>query len=141
MGSSELPVELYAETFLMRVGAKLGTMVKIDQTTSIHSRGKFAHLCVEIDLRRKLVLVITALGREFKVQYEGLHMICFKCGRCGHRMEVCIENTMTPVAAATINTTVQTPMEGVEAENLVTVEGSNNSKNNGANNGIQEIIS
>ena len=77
MGSSELPVELYAETFLMRVGAKLGTMVKIDQTTSIHSRGKFAHLCVEIDLRRKLVLVITALGREFKVQYEGLHMICF----------------------------------------------------------------
>ena len=56
-------------------------------------------------------------------------------------MEVCIENTMTPVAAATINTTVQTPMEGVEAENLVTVEGSNNSKNNGANNGIQEIIS
>ena len=59
----KLPVELYTETFLVRAGAKLGSMLKIDQNTSIHSRGKFARICVEIDLRRKLLAAITILGR------------------------------------------------------------------------------
>ncbi|QHO23347.1 uncharacterized protein DS421_12g362720 [Arachis hypogaea] len=66
-------------------------MLKIDQNTSIHSRGKFARLCVEIDLRRKLVLGIKVLGHDFKVEYEGLHLICFGCGRYGHRIELCSE--------------------------------------------------
>ncbi|XP_057760262.1 uncharacterized protein LOC130980619 [Arachis stenosperma] len=66
-------------------------MLKIDQNTPIHFRGKFARLCVEIDLRHKLVLVIKVLGRDFKVKYEGLHLICFGCGRYGHRVELCSE--------------------------------------------------
>ena len=115
-------------------------MLKIDQNMSIHSRGKFARLCVEIDLRKKLVPAITTLGREFKAEYEGLHLICFKCGRYGHRMEVCMENGATLVAVV-INTAVQMPMDGVEAKNLVMVEGSDNSGINGGNNGSHDNIS
>lgn len=37
-----LPLELYNDHFLWRVGSKLGTMLKIDNLTSVHSRGKFA---------------------------------------------------------------------------------------------------
>ncbi|XP_057746113.1 uncharacterized protein LOC130965362 [Arachis stenosperma] len=85
----ELPVELYTNKFLWRAGKKIGTMLKIDQNTSIHSRGKFARLCVEIDLRRKLVPAIKVLGHDFKVEYEGLHLIFFGCGRYGHRVELC----------------------------------------------------
>ncbi|RYR25096.1 hypothetical protein Ahy_B02g058720 [Arachis hypogaea] len=87
----KLPVKLYTDKFLWRAGKKIGTMLKIDQNTSIHSRGKFARLCVEIDLRRKLVLGIKVLGHDFKVEYEGLHLICFGCGRYGHRIELCSE--------------------------------------------------
>ncbi|XP_057755895.1 uncharacterized protein LOC130975082 [Arachis stenosperma] len=45
-----LPAELYNKFFLWKVGKALGTMLKVDELTSIHSRGKFARICVEIDL-------------------------------------------------------------------------------------------
>lgn len=35
-----LPIELYNKMFLERMGASLGTMLKIDRLTSIHSRGE-----------------------------------------------------------------------------------------------------
>ncbi|KAJ1427557.1 Reverse transcriptase zinc-binding domain [Sesbania bispinosa] len=52
----QLPMELYNKHFLWRAGQQLDTMLKVDDLTSIHSRGRFARICVEIDLRRQLVL-------------------------------------------------------------------------------------
>ena len=89
----DLPMELYNQKFLWRVGERIGTMLKVDELTSIHSRGKFARICVEMDLRKKLIPSFTALGRDFRVEYEGLHLICFGCGRYGHRMEHCMERS------------------------------------------------
>ncbi|KAG4931088.1 hypothetical protein JHK82_048175 [Glycine max] len=40
-------MELYHETFLRRAGAMIGIVLKIDKLTLIHSRGKFARICVE----------------------------------------------------------------------------------------------
>lgn len=85
----ELPVELYNPKFLWRVGSHIGTMLRIDDLTSLHSGGKFARICVELDLQRELVPSFTALGREFKFEYEGLHLICFGCGKYGHKRDVC----------------------------------------------------
>ncbi|XP_057724138.1 uncharacterized protein LOC130940104 [Arachis stenosperma] len=82
-----LPAELYNKYFLWKVGKALGTMLKIDELTSIHSRGKFARVCVEIDLRKPVIPIFSTLGKEFKLEYEGLYQICFKCGRYGHRLE------------------------------------------------------
>nr|KYP72588.1 hypothetical protein KK1_005184 [Cajanus cajan] len=39
-----LPIELFNDRFLWRVGSKLGTMLKIDKLTSIQTRGKFARI-------------------------------------------------------------------------------------------------
>ncbi|XP_015950735.1 uncharacterized protein LOC107475584 [Arachis duranensis] len=77
-------------------------MLKVDELTSIHSRRKFARICVEIDLRKKMVPTITALDKEFNIVYEGLHQICFNCGKYRHRMEYCNERTIgtTTEAAA-----------------------------------------
>ncbi|MED6126925.1 hypothetical protein PIB30_083198 [Stylosanthes scabra] len=36
------------------------------------------------------VPAIQVLGPDFKVEYEGLHLICFGCGKYGHRLEQCI---------------------------------------------------
>ncbi|KAK7263633.1 hypothetical protein RJT34_31226 [Clitoria ternatea] len=44
-----LPRELYNRNMLWRIGQQLGTMLKVDEATSIHSRGRFARICVEVD--------------------------------------------------------------------------------------------
>lgn len=51
-----LPVELCNEQFLKHIGSTLGTMLKIDELTSVHTRGKFARICVELDLDKPLSL-------------------------------------------------------------------------------------
>lgn len=89
----DLPCELCNDQFLWRVSALVGTMLKVDRNTSIHSNGKFVRICVEIDLQRKLVPAFTVLGAEFKLEYEGLHLICFGCGKYGEK-EACPELTV-----------------------------------------------
>nr|XP_025638314.1 uncharacterized protein LOC112733539 [Arachis hypogaea] len=86
-----LPTELYNKYFLWKVGKSIGTMLKVDEHTSIHSRGKFARICVEVDQRKQLVPSFSALGKDFYLVYEGLDQICFNCGRYGHRLEGCPE--------------------------------------------------
>lgn len=90
---SKLPIELYNSYFLHRIGASLGTMLKIDKTTSIHSRGKFAHICVKLDLSKPLVSHLKIRGYHLNLEYEGLHQICFSCGRYGHKAEHCSSST------------------------------------------------
>ncbi|XP_016177748.1 uncharacterized protein LOC107620037 [Arachis ipaensis] len=90
-----LPIELYNHRFLWRVGSAIGHMLKVDRTTSIHSREKFARICVEIDLAKQLVPRISVLGCELHIEYEGLHQICFACGRYGHRSKQCMERPVT----------------------------------------------
>lgn len=50
----KLPFELYNTNFLWRIESGLGTMLKVDRLTSIHSRGQYARICVEIDLDKPL---------------------------------------------------------------------------------------
>ncbi|XP_020202252.1 uncharacterized protein At4g02000, partial [Cajanus cajan] len=84
-----LPIELFNDRFLWRVGNKLGTMLKIDKLTSIQSRGRFARICVEIDLQKKLVSQINVLSHILRLEYEGLHSVCFTCGKYGHKQQSC----------------------------------------------------
>lgn len=43
-----LPMELYNTDFLWRIGSGLGTMLKVDHLTSIHSKGQYVCIYVEI---------------------------------------------------------------------------------------------
>ncbi|RYR62925.1 hypothetical protein Ahy_A04g020682 [Arachis hypogaea] len=86
-----LPIELYNYHFLWRVGSAIETMLKIDKATSIHFRGRFARIFVEIDLSKKLVPRISVLGSTLNIEHEGLHLIYFTCGKYGHRTDQCSE--------------------------------------------------
>jgi hypothetical protein len=63
--------------------------VKVDKTTLYQERGKYARLCVEVDLTKPLLAMFTIKGRHYKVEYEGLHFLCLNCGIFGHYVEGC----------------------------------------------------
>ncbi|XP_057426505.1 uncharacterized protein LOC130719928 [Lotus japonicus] len=68
----KLPVELYNNTFLWRLGSMI------------------------------------ALGEEHRLEYEGLHSICFNCGKYGHKSECCPEiliNSKVPVGNSPVFST------------------------------------
>lgn len=77
----ELPVELCNDRFQNRIGASLGTMLKIDKLASLHSRGKYARICVELDLDRPLDSHSYIKDFKFVLEYERLHSIYFICGK------------------------------------------------------------
>lgn len=54
-------------------------------------------VCVEVDLNKPLVPRIYLDGQWQPVEYEGLPMICFKCGRSGHRECPYVTKEVTPV--------------------------------------------
>lgn len=90
-----LPLEFFHESILKRIGNKLGRAVKIDVHTMTVSRGKYARICVEMDLQKPLVSGVIINGTYIKVEYESLHQICFTCGKYGHRAEECPTNQET----------------------------------------------
>lgn len=95
-----LPLELYNDKFLGRLGLGLGSYLKMDRNTSAQARGHFARFCVELDLAKPLVPHVIVRGVKLNLEYEGLHSVCFSCGIYGHRMENCPEKrvrTVTPV--------------------------------------------
>lgn len=57
----------------------------MDPNTSYATRGKFARVCVEIDLNKPLVPKIYVGGNWQTIEYEGLNLICFKCGHVDHK--------------------------------------------------------
>lgn len=85
----ELPLKLLDEEVLYAVGNTLGRTVNVDATTLAAARGKYARVCIEIDLAKPLIPHIGIFGCQQRVEYEGLHLICFRCGKYGHRAGDC----------------------------------------------------
>ncbi|KAF7839253.1 uncharacterized protein G2W53_007735 [Senna tora] len=86
-----LPIELYYDKFLFRLGHHIGKVIRIDVNTSLQSRGKYARMCVKLDLSQPLLSQYCVHGIVRKIEYEGLHFICFECGTYGHDLEHCRE--------------------------------------------------
>lgn len=51
----EVPIEFFEESVLLQMGNLVGRAVKVDDTTMEVSRGRFARVCVEIDLSKKFL--------------------------------------------------------------------------------------
>ncbi|WCJ25233.1 zinc ion binding nucleic acid binding [Euphorbia peplus] len=84
-----LPVRYYHEDLLMAIGNTMGKAIKVDKNTLEASRGRFARVCVEIDLTSPLVAKFSIDEVPFRIEYEGLHTACTNCGRYGHLRDVC----------------------------------------------------
>lgn len=84
-----LAIHLYDKKFLQKLGQLVGTVIKIDSNTASSTRGRFARIAVSIILDKPLVSQFELEGKVQKVEYEGLPVICFTCGRYGHNSNGC----------------------------------------------------
>ncbi|KAJ1401838.1 hypothetical protein SESBI_28468 [Sesbania bispinosa] len=75
-----LPMECYDRDILWSIGNSLGKTIKVDSNIlkprdgywgqTMAERGKFARMCIEVDLRKTLVSNFRLNGRRFQVEYE-----------------------------------------------------------------------
>ncbi|CAN1294981.1 hypothetical protein LINPERPRIM_LOCUS22675 [Linum perenne] len=89
---SGIPLEYYDALILRIIGDRIGKTVRLDHTTLEGSRGNFARICVEVDLSKPLLSKYRLRRRIRRIEYEGLHMICYACGCYGHGQGECQSN-------------------------------------------------
>ncbi|KAI9083721.1 hypothetical protein K1719_034310 [Acacia pycnantha] len=84
-----LSFRYYHKCTLRAIGRLLGEVVKIDYMTETQGRGRYSQIAVLVDLQKPLIPWIKVEGRTYGVEYEGLPLICFECGKYGHTKEKC----------------------------------------------------
>ncbi|XP_050259306.1 uncharacterized protein LOC126704364 [Quercus robur] len=86
---NELPIEYYNAEALQLIGKAIGNVLRIDTFTASETRGRFARLCVQVDVEKPLATAIMIGKLEQQICYEGIQKMCFECGRLGHSKEHC----------------------------------------------------
>ncbi|XP_061368319.1 uncharacterized protein LOC133311308 [Gastrolobium bilobum] len=92
----QFPIEYVNTKLVKSIGNWIGRFVKLDAATTSLARGRFARICVELDLSNPLQADYKIEGRLKKIEYEGLHIVCYSCGQYGHRAEKCSKSTVGP---------------------------------------------
>lgn len=47
---------------------------------------------MEVDLNKLLKATYRLRNKFWRIQYEGLHTLYFKCGRYGHTKDICVDD-------------------------------------------------
>nr|POE89475.1 uncharacterized protein CFP56_65842 [Quercus suber] len=111
----ELPLELYEAEVLREIGESIGKVLRVDMHTAMEARGKYARLCIQIDINKPLINSILIGRFEQAVNYEGIQKLCFSCGRLGHLKEACPYTVRR--SKESVNTAEEDPAENVGACN------------------------
>ncbi|XP_061346565.1 uncharacterized protein LOC133292202 [Gastrolobium bilobum] len=94
-----IPQEYCEFPFLNQLGNVIGKVLKVDRTTSTDDRARFARVCIEVDLAKPLRGSYILDGCRKMVEYEGLFLICIKCGRYGHNSNSCPDYVKSTASA------------------------------------------
>ena len=63
--------------------------MRIDTHTTSESKGRYARLCIQVDVEKPMTTSLIIGGIEQPISYEGIHKLCFSCGRIGHWKDAC----------------------------------------------------
>ncbi|XP_075665573.1 uncharacterized protein LOC142635270 [Castanea sativa] len=86
---NKLPIEYNNSKALLLIEKSIGNVLRVDTHTTTEARGRFARLCVQIDVEKPLIMALLIGKFEQRVCYEGVQKFCFSCGRICHRKESC----------------------------------------------------
>ncbi|CAL8098739.1 unnamed protein product [Prunus armeniaca] len=95
---SAIHLECFDVWELKRISNLLGKLLKTNALTISHNRGKFAKMCVELDLTKPLEAFVQINQEWYNIEYEGLPDVCYLCGRYGHKREHCEKRNSIPAA-------------------------------------------
>ncbi|XP_057432404.1 uncharacterized protein LOC130725170 [Lotus japonicus] len=126
----DLGFQFYDESILLTLASAVGTPIRVDMNTMDMQRGKYARICVEIDLSKPVLGRVGLRGVWYNIEYEGLHLLCSHCGCYGHLARNCTGTPMpkqNPSPAATTKMPQEaagpvacTPQDATQTETLVT---------------------
>ncbi|KAL0012016.1 hypothetical protein SO802_007124 [Lithocarpus litseifolius] len=83
----QLPIEFYDPSILKKIRSTIGLVLRIGSHSINGERGRFARLCIQINIDKPLIKCVKIGKMAQTVQYEGLNSLCFACGRIGHKKE------------------------------------------------------
>ncbi|CAN1239300.1 hypothetical protein LINGRAPRIM_LOCUS2322 [Linum grandiflorum] len=86
---SDLPIEFYNTLAVKRIARRIGHPICVDRATDEGARGKYARVCVEVDLTKPLLSKYLLEGKKYLIAYEGLHGLCTICGMYKKSSDLC----------------------------------------------------
>ncbi|XP_031126652.1 uncharacterized protein LOC116028935 [Ipomoea triloba] len=111
----DLPMEYFRDDTIRAILENVGKPLKLDRTTAVAAKGRFARAAVEVDLNKPLVSEVLVMNYAQLVEYEGLHVICFNCGVVGHREQACPENKPTGTEVPNADPNAEPATEATES--------------------------
>lgn len=85
----ELPTEFYDAMILTKVGNTIGRLLKVDACTSVALRGRYARICVELPLNKRVKSYVWIGSHRQQILYECEKLLCTTCGFLGHPTSQC----------------------------------------------------
>lgn len=73
----ELPLEYYDKKAMFAIAEKVGKPIKVDYATDNVARGRYARVCIELELSRALVSKVWVAKAWQGVEYKNLSLVCF----------------------------------------------------------------
>lgn len=110
--------EYYDDRVLTFISNRIGKTVKVNKNKLFREIGKYARLGIQVYMTKPLLAMFSIKGRHYKVDYEGLNILCLTCGRFRHYFEGCVnkcEVTITRIGEIEENG----GMSGGHKENII----------------------
>ncbi|KDO48120.1 hypothetical protein CISIN_1g045413mg, partial [Citrus sinensis] len=98
-----MPLHYYHKKIIRMLGHVIGKIIKIDCNTELATRGKFAHIAVEVSLESPLISQFLLDGRIQRVEYEALPTICFGCAKYRHTSSSCLDKLILEARGEKMN--------------------------------------
>lgn len=78
---SKLPIEYYDLEVLKQIEKSIRNVLRIDTHTASESRGRYARLCIQVDVEKPLTTLLIIEGIEQTISYEDIHKSASHVGK------------------------------------------------------------